>query len=167
MSFKTDEENSGPQPFIRQEAQSKRQSTQVRAAGSGGLGCALLGVVIVIVAVLIGVALFLPPFSLGARLFGTPYVQLNQQTSSAAQNGLTVAVDPANVGSGFGVRLKTIKPEVFNGQAAPNAEESAWLKAARASLPPTLTLLSPLYQIDSQGTASTVSLTVTAPQGAD
>src|SRR5262249_29816923 len=31
----------------------------------------------------------------------------------------------------------------------------------------TLTLLSPLFQIDSQGTASTVTLSVAAPQGSD
>src|SRR5258708_33326993 len=172
MSFDTKDQDNGPQPFIRQEPKRRtiehdEDESESRPAGGGGLGCALVGLVIVAVAILIGAALFLPPFSVGDRFFGTPFAPLNAQSASTTSNGLTIGLDPANAGSGFGVRIKVIKPEVFNGTSAASAEDAAWLKMARASLPQTLTLLSPIYQIDKQGTAPDVMLTFAAPQGAD
>ncbi len=67
-----------------------------RSNSGGGLGCALVGLVIVVVLGLVGVALFLPPFSLGDRLLGTPFAPLNLQAQNQTLSGLTVALDPNN-----------------------------------------------------------------------
>src|SRR5260221_10285951 len=83
--------------------------SESRPAGGGGLGCALVGLVIVAVAILIAAALFLPPFSVGDRFFGTPLSALNAQTASTTSNGLAIGLDPANARSGFGVLIKPIK----------------------------------------------------------
>src|SRR5262245_24369151 len=82
MSLDTKDQDTGPQPFIRQEPKRRtvehdEDETESRPAGGGGLGCALVGLVIVAVAILIGAALFLPPFSVGDRFFGTPFAPLN------------------------------------------------------------------------------------------
>src|SRR5258707_3970852 len=131
--------DNGPQPFIRQKGPSRRRDWQPNPApkqgASGGVGCALVGLVIVLVAALIGVALFLPPFSVGDRLFNTPYAQLGAQNASFASGGLTVSVDPASPGSGFGVRVRPVAYEVFAGQTAARPEDAAWIKAARSALP--------------------------------
>src|SRR5262245_44878194 len=105
--------DTGPEHFVRQKPQTKRRTVETVAAPNqrsrprgvgGGLGCALVGLIVLMVIVLIGVGLFLPPVSLGERLFGTPYAALNAQSPGLSSGGLTVAVDPANVGNGFGVR---------------------------------------------------------------
>ncbi|MEP7288539.1 MAG: hypothetical protein ABI947_22535 [Chloroflexota bacterium] len=168
MSFDINNEDNEPQPFIRQESQPKRRGTQPASRTSGGgLGCALVGIVFVLVAVLIGIALLLPPFSLGERLFSPPYTQLNQQNTSTSVGGLTVALDPANAESGFGVRLKVISYEVFSGQTAPEPEDVTWITAARGALPQSLTPLSPIYLIEKQGTIPGAVLTIAVPQGAE
>src|SRR5205807_7842732 len=78
------------------------------------------------------------------------------------------AVDPANPGSGFGVRLKTIPPEVFLGRAAASQDDAASIRLARAALPSSLSLLSPVYQIDRQGTApASLTVSVVAPANSD
>src|SRR5689334_1316932 len=87
----------------------------VRPTG-GGLGCALAGVVLVLVIILIGVALLLPPFLLGDRLFNKPFAALNQQTPSIALNGLTLSLASGTSSNGFGIRLQSVEPDVFTGQ---------------------------------------------------
>src|SRR5689334_22175182 len=100
MSLDNNADN-GPQPFIRQEGprrRSRQEDPAPKPGASGGAGCALVGLVIVLVIALIGVALFLPPFSVGDRLFNTPFAPLGAQNASFASDGLTVSVDPANPG---------------------------------------------------------------------
>jgi hypothetical protein len=112
----------------------------------------------------------LPPFSIGDRLFGTPFAPINVQSPSVSLSGLTIAIDPSattKTESSLGVRLKAIPPEVFQGKTAAANEDAAWLRAARAALPTTLTLVSPVYQIDKQGAAESVSLSIAVPQGAN
>jgi hypothetical protein len=180
MSFDLNGGDAAPEPFIRQKPQKKRQRSKPpvvdrpkpqprsNANDGGGLGCALVGLVILTVIVLIGVGLFLPPFSLGERLFGTPYIALNAQSPNAGMDGLTIAVDPANPGNNFNVRIRAISPDVFLGRTAANQEDAAWIRVARAALPSPLTLLGPVYQIERQGAApGSLTLTVNAPAGAD
>src|SRR5258708_12065172 len=144
-----------PQPSTPMESfksSRRRQGGQSSGGSGGGLGCALAGIIVLIVIVLIGVALFLPPFSVGERLFGTPYAALSAQSPSASQGGLTVSLSSADAGSGFGVRIKTIASGVLMGQTAPKAEDATLIRAAHSALPTTLTLVSPLYRIDKQRT---------------
>src|SRR4051812_7672363 len=58
MSLDNNADN-GPQPFIREKGLSRRRTSQPEPApkpgASGGVGCALVGLVIVLVAVLIGI----------------------------------------------------------------------------------------------------------------
>jgi len=130
------------------------------------LGCALAAVIILVVLALVGVAMFLPPFSVGERLFSTPYKSLSAQSSSLSQNGLTLSVDPAKAGSGFGVRISAIASGVFEGQTAPNAQDAAWVKTAHAALAPALTLVSNVYGLQSQGPVpASLSLSIAVPQG--
>src|SRR5258708_36851563 len=160
-----------PQPSTPMESfksSRRRQGGQSSGGSGGGLGCALAGIIVLIVIVLIGVALFLPPFSVGERLFGTPYAALSAQSPSASQGGLTVSLSSADAGSGFGGRIKTIASGGLMGQAAPKAEEPTSIRAAHSALPTTLTLVSPLYRIEKQGTTKApVTLSINVPQGAD
>ncbi len=134
----------------------------------GGLGCAIAGVVLVLVIVLIGIALLLPPFLLGDRLFNKPFAALSQQTPGTALNGLTLSLAPGTSSNGFGVRLQSVAPEVFTGQKAASVDDATWIRMAHAALPSSLTLISPVYQIETQGTApSAVSLTVALPPNSD
>jgi hypothetical protein len=177
MSSNFNSGDTGPQPFVREKARrNNSQDTVVpgktapRPRSGGGLGCALIGLVVVIVIVLVVVGLFLPPFSIGDRLFGTPFAPINAQSPSASLSGLTIAIDPSattKTESSLGVRLKAIPPEVFQGKVAAANEDAAWLRAARAALPTTLTIVSHVYQIDKQGTAEAVSLSIALPQGAN
>src|SRR5258708_17299229 len=130
----------------------------------GGLGCAIAGVVLVLVIVLIGIALLLPPFLLGDRLFNKPFAALSQQTPGTALNGLTLSLAPGTSSNGFGVRLQSVVPEVFTGQKAASGAAATWIRMAHAALPSSLTLISPVYQIETQGTPpSAVSFTVAWP----
>ncbi len=182
MSLDPNGGNAAPQPFIRQKPPKKKQrskSTDVDSPSAkpqprsttnegGGLGCALAGLVILTVIVLLGVGLFLPPFSLGERLFGTPYLALNAQSPSARVDGLTIAVDRTSPGNDLNVRIRTISPDVFLGQAVAKQEDAAWIRVARAALPSTLKLIGPVYQIEKQGAApASLTLTINAPAGAD
>ena len=139
-------EDTGPVEFT--QPQGRRPSAPRPSGVGGGLACALVGLIVLVVIVLIGVALFLPPFSIGDRLFGTPYSALNGQSPSTSQGGLTVAVSTADATSGLSVRFRSIAPAVLTGQTAPNSDDAAWVRAAHNALPATLKLVSPIYKID-------------------
>lgn len=130
----------------------------------GGCGCWIPALLtLFVVAVLVVVGLFLPPVDLWNRLFGTPFAVLSAEANAIADNGLTLAVDPASPGQNFGVALSSIPEDAFVSGSA-NAE---WVPAARAATPPQLALQSPVYSVQTSGSApDTVRLEVAAPQDA-
>ncbi|MCU0498639.1 MAG: hypothetical protein MUF87_14910 [Anaerolineae bacterium] len=117
----------------------------------GGCGCWIPLILAVLIAlVLIGVGLFLPPISLYDRLFGTQYVMLDTARNAAASsdNGLQLVLNPADVGRDFGVALTTVSAQDFQSQ---NPAAGDWIAAARAAIPPYLTLQSAVYDIQTTG----------------
>lgn len=108
-----------------------------------GCGCWIPAILTLLLAVvLIVVGLFLPPVNLYNRLFGVQYTTLNAQTNAlpSPDGNLTLSVDPQDPGKEFGVALGT----------APNDANAA---QAAAAVPPTLALESPVYSIQTTGTA--------------
>ncbi len=141
-----------PQPFVRQ----PERELEENGKRGAWLGCPLMGLVGIFALVLVGVALLLPPFSLGERLFGTPFVALSQGAPRATYEGLTVAVNPARPGS-LSVRIGKYGAEGSAGAA----------REAFSVLPGRLSATSPVYQIEKRGSASDkVTLTFAVPQDA-
>ncbi len=129
-------------------------------------GCLLPALVLgFIVIVLVVIGLLLPPFSLLDRLTGPQYVALNAETPGVSHpDGLTLTIDPAQPGEGFGVALSAVEASAF----ASGTSDAAWVADARRSLPPALTLLSPVYTITYEGEApGRIALRVTIPPGAE
>ncbi len=128
-------------------------------------GCLVPALIIgLIVLVLVGIAVLLPPFSLLDRLTGSQYVALNAETPGVSHpDGLTLTIDASDPGQDFAVSLDAIARADFDsGQT-----EAEWASGARAALPPALTLISPLYTVDYTGSApDTVALRIDAPAGA-
>lgn len=119
------------------------------------IGAALIGLVVV------GVALWLPPFSLGSRLFPKPMSVVGAATPlvySDDTGRLTImSVDAA---ASFDMRLT----------GSLNIEDDVgWWEAARAVLPAQITLLSPIYRLDTaeRGTAVRMVFERMMPEGAD
>jgi spore germination protein YaaH len=129
---------------------------------SGGIGCWLVGLMTVFVAAMLVVAgLFLPPISLADRLFGPQYTMLDAQSNAAANNGLTVIVDPEAPGTEFGVALSSVAVSAFT---AGSSDAGEWVAGARSAVPPYLSLQSPVYVIDSTGSApEATTLTIELP----
>ena len=110
-----------------------------------GCGCwipALLTLFVVGVLVVIG--LFLPPVNLWDRLFGVQYAMLDADANAVQVEGLTLVVDPADPGQGFGVVLDALPMTNFM------AGVPEWT-AARAAIPFDLALQSPVYTLDTTG----------------
>lgn len=115
----------------------------------GGCGCWITGVVTAFIfTALVILGLFLPPISLGERLFGTQYAMLSAQSNAVAIDGITLIVDPAEPGRDFGVALDAIELNSFLTNS-----EANWMAQARAALPPYLALQSAVYSIESTGYA--------------
>jgi spore germination protein YaaH len=131
---------------------------------NGGCGCWIPALLTVfVVGVLVVVGLFLPPVDLWNRLFGTQYAVLSAEANAVADSGLTLVVDPANPGQNFGVALQAMPVNQF----LSGSSEAAWLTAARAAVPPNLALQSPVYTLQTSGTApDTVTLDITIPASA-
>jgi hypothetical protein len=129
--------------------------------GPNTLGCLLtFGAALAFAAVLVAVGLFLPPVNLYDRLFGEQYVTLDAVNNAAALDGLTLAVRPDDTGTDFGVALSANTPDAFA------ASDDDALFAVRASVPGYLTLRSPVYGIETTGTApNSVALDVAVPMG--
>jgi hypothetical protein len=125
-----------------------------RAAREGGRGCGCWIPAIftlLIVTVLIGVGVFLPPVSLADRLFGPQYALLDAQNNAVAADGLTLIVDPADTGESFGASL----------QALTTADA---LDPLLAAVPAYLSLQSQVYAVETTGTApGAVNLSVAVP----
>lgn len=138
--------------------------TELRRRTPNTAGCiAVLLVALVVGGGLIGVGLFLPPFNLAESLFGPQYIMLNAQANAAESSGLAIILDPDDPGRDFGVALNPVDAETFmvnDGSAA------SWIPQARASVPPVLTLASPVYDIATTGTApDAMTVTVALPAG--
>ncbi len=130
-------------------------------------GCAVGALIatLLLVVVLVGVALLLPPFSLLEQFTGPQFVALDAETPGVSHpDGLTLTIDTAQPGEGFGVALNALDVASFNSGAA----EAEWAAPARAALPPALTLLSPVYAIESEGeTPGAIALRINTPAGAE
>lgn len=122
----------------------------------GSCGCWLVGALTAfVVAVLVVVGLFLPPISLGDRLFGPDYAYLDS-VNNAAQTDDTafkVIVDPGDAGDDFGVALDTV------------AADRAISDDNIYKLPGYLALMTDIYEVEATGTVpQVVNLTVNLPR---
>jgi spore germination protein YaaH len=128
-------------------------------------GCLLPGLIIgFLVLVLVVVGLLLPPFSLLDQLTGPQYVALDADTPGVSHpDGLTLTIDTAQPGDGFGVGLDSVDQATFASGGGAD-----WASAARAALPPALTLVSPVYNIDYEGDPpGAIALRIDTPPGAE
>jgi len=136
-------------------------------AQGGGCGCwipAMITLLLVMLLVIVG--LILPPINLpqrllGISLFGPEYTTLSAEANAVAFDGLAVAVDPANVGNGFGVALASVPLNA-------TSTDSEVVARALAAVPPTLSRQSAVYSIETTGSQpSTVTLNLTVPASAN
>ncbi|MBN1965068.1 MAG: hypothetical protein JW910_10495 [Anaerolineae bacterium] len=136
-----------------------------RGAEPNRRGCLLpmLGILFVVL-VLVVIGVLLPPISLLDQLGGSQYVALNADTPGVTHSdGLTLTIDPAQPGDGFGVILSAIDAQSFTAGSAADA----WAGTARSALPPALRLISPVYSIDSEGEPpAAIALRINTPAGA-
>jgi hypothetical protein len=131
-------------------------------------GCFLMSLLTgFLVTVLVIIGLFLPPISLGDRLFGTRFIQLDgvnnaiALTSSTGTPTFTLILNPNDIGRKFGVALSRISPTDFAN--APNSTDS-WASLARATLPNSLVLKSEIVTIVTDGVApQSATLTFALP----
>ncbi len=130
--------------------------------GPNTLGCILtLFTALACAGILVAVGLFLPPVNLYDKLFGAQYVALDAANNAAALDGLTLALSPDDIGTGFGVALASLAPETFAGTDAPE-----WALPVRAAIPGYLTLTSRVYDIQTTGTPpDATTLDITLPEG--
>mgnify|MGYP001194497907 CR=1 FL=1 len=119
-------------------------------------GCLLMSLLTTfLVSVMVVIGLFLPPISLGDRLFGTRYVELDGTNNAIALTSptgtptFTLILNPNDIGQNFGVALTRITPADFLSTA--NTTES-WLALARATLPASSALKSEIVSITTKGT---------------
>ncbi len=143
--------------------QAEAAPVEAREKRSGcGCGCwvaALLTFLLVVA--LIGVGLFLPPINLYQKLFGVQYTMISANANAIASNdkSLTMIVDPADVGQGFGVALNAVPMEALNPTTEPPQ-----VAISMAAVPVNLALQSPVYRIDTTGTKpGSVSYSVRLP----
>ncbi|MCU0476427.1 MAG: hypothetical protein MUC99_10010, partial [Anaerolineae bacterium] len=151
-----------PPPMKTVEAVAPQRLTVTQRRRPNTLGCVFtLVTALACAGVLIVAGLFLPPVNLYERLFGTPYVALDAANNAVALDGLTVALDPADAGTGFGVAIAALSPEAFASPDAPT-----WAQQARAAVPRFLALQSAVYDLATTGTApAQVGLDLVVPQG--
>jgi hypothetical protein len=127
------------------------------------LGCWLTGIFSTVIALaLVVVALFLPPFNLYNRLIGAQYTTLKLQGDAiiSADQAFSFAA-ATDVSGDFGARVSAITLQDFE-TASPQAGE--WIAAARSSVPYYLALQSPVYSIETNGSApDAVALSVRIP----
>jgi uncharacterized protein YgiM (DUF1202 family) len=108
--------------------------------------------------------LFLPPISLGSRLFSSEYTRLTAESSQMVYpDGFTMQVDADALEETVRARLDSIpRADFVVGSVA-----EAWQPAAQ-SLPSQLTLKSPVYLIETSGEAvAPVDLAVPIPNDAE
>lgn len=142
-------------------------SKQEQQASRGGAGCWLTAIVSIFTAMVLAiVSLFLPPFNLYETLFTEPYIELAAagDATSSADGGFSIAA-ATNVQDEFGVIIESVSLQNFE---AGNASAGDWVAGARAQVPPTLALQSPVYNIRTKGTApDAVLLSLSTPNDAN
>jgi hypothetical protein len=120
----------------------------------------------IIVAGLIIAGLFLPPVSLGDRLFGEQFTMLSAGSNGARTDdgAFALIVDPADPGVEFGVTLASVSVNDF---VTRNLDAGNWIPSANSALAPNLALLSPVYSVDAAGTPpDEATLTLNMPSSA-
>jgi len=112
------------------------------------LSMAALVLTMLLVLILAGVALLLPPFNLLERLGGPSYAMLSAQSNAARSpdGRLTLILDPTDAGAEFGVALGNVPSESFR-----RGEGADWVLAAQEAVPTRLTLQSPVYTLETRG----------------
>lgn len=121
---------------------------RVSPSRRGGCGCWLTGITtLLVVALLVGAGLLLPPINLAGRLFGPSFTPITAESESVTANGLTVSAS-GEVAGDFAVAI----------EAAP-AETAPEL--------PGRTLASAIFALSEQGTPpEALRLSLTAPENA-
>lgn len=125
----------------------------------GGCASAILIMTVVAVLVMVGVGLFLPPFSLYQRLFGTQYTTLSEMgaTVSTTDGAFRVA---SNGQSSFGVAIDSTSLMAFT---TASDEDSTWMMKARSAIPYYLALQSDVYHLQLEGKPIFYALSVEQP----
>lgn len=107
-------------------------------------------VLFVMVGVLVIVGLFLPPVSLGKRLFKSDYVRMNADTTQISHpDGLVLIADAGSLEDSVSIKLDTVPRADF----IPDKVPDGWRDAV-AGLPSYLSIKSPFYIIESKGEVS-------------
>ena len=120
---------------------------------------------LLITAALVGLSLFLPPINLPDRLAAAQYSPLNAASPTVALGAeLRLSLPPDATGADFAVKLARLSTDEFD---SADADRPPWLAAARDALPSYLTLRSPLYGIESNGTPPSKLLIELQPRAAD
>lgn len=163
--------DSSPEPSQSQQTPYYKYPGKTQPPTERGGGCWLIGFLTLLIASALVVAgLFLPPFNLGERLFEDDEFAIFDPAAASPgsllaveDDGLTILVDPADVGDEFGVALTNQSPSTLaTGSGGPD-----WLQAARENLPDYLIPQSRIYSIDTTGTApQSLTLTVAVPPDA-
>ena len=109
----------------------------------GKLGGCLVNVLVVL---MVGMVLLLPPISLGDRLLSIGYTRIGVQGGSIEEQGLEINFLPEGVTRAFRVSLDAIPRSSFLEGSAGNS-----LINAAESIPPNLVMRSPYYEINQRG----------------
>ena len=126
-----------------------------------GCGCwVTLLTTLTVFVVLVVVGLFLPPVSLYQRLFSPNYVTLTASANAVGENGFTLAAYNLQGGATLGVSLSSVPMDRF---LAGDTSAGAWDSDARAAVPPSLALQSPVYSVEASNNAADVTLGVDLP----
>lgn len=135
----------------------------------GGCGCILPLIIIGSLAfIVLGVAFFLPPFSLYQRITTAGYFTLSptgsNQLPATLTGGLEVVVAPENMAGEYGLSVQSVGINEFSAGAA----TAEWVNAAAAAVPPYLALQSPVFHLQTRGSApNALTVTLDAPANVD
>jgi hypothetical protein len=106
----------------------------------GGCGCWVTGIVtLLVVALLVGVGLLLPPVNLGERLFGPQYTPITTDAASVSVEGLTVSA-PGAVSADYGVAIDAAPEELTPTLPGRTLAGSVYALAERGTPPESLRL---------------------------
>ena len=150
----------------------------------GGVGCLIALVAGLLLIGVIGVVLFLPPFSLGDKLNDplsqggfTILTRSRTDTTDTAfkQDGLTIQLAPpkgtdSSGTSTLAIKVQPIASDVFQAgfAATPDADDPVALRTAHdAAAARGLHAVSAIYRLQARGTVPTFTLSIAAPAGVD
>ncbi len=143
------------------ETGSGRQVDPQAVPTRGGPGCVLPALIAFAVAfIVIGMALFLPPFSLYQRLTELRYTALSPQQNRYETAGLQLVVQSEQFQGAFGLLVNQVPLDTF---LAADASAGSWIPAAHAALPAHLALQSSVYHFETEGTVGGLSVMLDLP----